>query len=105
MAAAGLQGLTRRKGWRRAKLDTVTFAEDLVARSFRPEQPDELWVADTTQNPTCEGWIYCAVAIDGYSRPVLCHAIANHLRNELAIDALDVAHWLRRPAPGTIVHS
>ena len=86
MAAAGLQGLTRRKGWRRAKPDTVASADDLVARSFRPDRPDELWVADITQHPTREGWVYCAVVIDAYSRLVVGHAIADHLRTELVID-------------------
>ncbi len=105
MAAAGLQGLTRRKGWRRAKPDTVVFADDLVARSFRPAGPDELWDADITQHPTREGWVYCAVVIDAYSRLVVGHAIADHLRTELVIDTFDVAHWRRRPAPGTIFHS
>jgi putative transposase len=105
MASAGLQGLTRRKGWRRAKQDTVAFAEDLVARSFRPDRPDVLWVADITQHPTREGWVYCAVVIDAYSRLVVGHAIADHLRTELVIDAFDVANWRRRPAPGTIFHS
>jgi putative transposase len=105
VAAAGLQGLTRRKGWRRAKPDTVVFADDLVARSFRPGGPDQLWVADVTQHPTREGWVYCAVVIDAYSRLVVGHAIADHLRTELVIDAFDVANWRRRPAPGTIFHS
>jgi putative transposase len=92
MAAAGLQGLTRRKGWRRAKPDTVVFADDLVARSFRPGGPDQLWVADVTQHPTREGWVYCAVVIDAYSRLVVGHAIADHLRTELVIGAFDVAN-------------
>jgi putative transposase len=99
MASAGLQGLTRRKGWRRAKPDTVVFADDLVARSFRPAGPDQLWVADVTQHPTREGWVYCAVVIDAYSRLVVGHAIADHLRTELVIDAFEVANWRRRPAP------
>ena len=102
MAAAGLQGLTRRKGWRRAKPDTVAFADDLAARSFRPGGPDHLRVADVTQHPT--PWVL-AVVIDAYSRLVVGHAIADHLRTELVIDAFDVANWRRRPAPGTIFHS
>jgi putative transposase len=76
-----------------------------MARSFRPGGPDQLWVADVTQHPTREGWVYCAVVIDAYSRLVVGHAIADHLRTELVIDAFDVANWRRRPAPGTIFHS
>ena len=60
MAPAELQGLTRRKGWRRAKPDTVVFADDLVVRSFRPDGPDELSVADMTQRPTRDDWVSCA---------------------------------------------
>ena len=34
--------------------------------------------------------------IDAYSRLVVGHAIADHLRTELVIDAFDVANWRRR---------
>jgi len=43
--------------------------------------------------------------IDAYSRLVIGHVIADHLRTELAIDAFDVANWRRRPTSGTISHS
>jgi putative transposase len=104
MASAGLQGLTRRKGCRRAKPDTVVFADDLVGRSFRPVGPDEVWVVDITQHRIGEGWVPCGVVIDAYSRLIVGRAIADHLRTELVIDAFDVANW-RRPAPCTIIHS
>ena len=105
MESSGLQGLTRRKRWRRTKLDTVAFVKDLVGRSFRPDGPLELRVADITQHPTREGWVYCAAVIDASSRLVVGHAIADHLRTELIIDASDVANWRRRPAPGTSFRS
>ena len=66
MPAAGLQGLTGRKRWRRAKPYTAAFAHDLVARSFRSDRPDELWVADITQHPTRDGWVYWAVVMDAH---------------------------------------
>jgi putative transposase len=31
--------------------------------------------------------------------------MGDHLRSELVVDALEVARWQRKPAPGTIVHS
>jgi putative transposase len=46
-----------------------------------------------------------ARVIDAYSSLVVGHAIADHLRTELVIDAFDVASWRRRPAPGTTYHS
>ena len=105
MTSAGLQGLTRRKGLRRAKPDTVAFSDDRMARSFRPDRHDVLWVADITQHPTREGWVSCAVVIDADSRLVVGHAIADQLRTDLVIDAFDVANWRRLPAPGTMLHS
>ena len=32
-------------------------------------------------------------------------SIGDHLRSELVIDALEMARWQRKPAPGTIVQS
>ncbi|MGN7702996.1 transposase [Cellulosimicrobium sp. 22601] len=32
-------------------------------------------------------------------------SIADHMRSELVVDALEMARWRRRPAPGTIVHA
>jgi putative transposase len=44
--------------------------------------------------------------IDVYSRRVVGLSIADHLKTDLVIDALEVARWRRRPEPGsTIVHS
>ena len=31
--------------------------------------------------------------------------MADHMRSELVVDALQMATWRRRPAPGTVVHS
>jgi transposase InsO family protein len=97
MAAAGLQVLTRCKGWRRGKPDTVAFADDLVARSFRSDRPDELWFAGITQHPP-GSWVYCAVVMDSYFRLLVGHATQLHLRTELVMNAFDVANWRRRPA-------
>lgn len=105
MARAGLQGVTRRRRHRTAKRDPATISDDLVKRQFRPDGPDQLWVADITQHPTDEGWIYCAVVIDAWSRLVVGHAIGDHLRTELVVDALDTARWRRQPDPGLVFHS
>ncbi|MDQ1250385.1 MAG: putative transposase, partial [Actinomycetota bacterium] len=55
---------------------------------------------------TGEGWVYCAVALDVFSRRAVGWSIADHLRTELVADALDMARWRRKPPPGqTVVHS
>src|SRR5690606_9719518 len=35
------------------------------------ERPDQLWVADMTQQHTDEGWLYLAVVVDAFSRRVI----------------------------------
>jgi putative transposase len=43
--------------------------------------------------------------MDCYSRRIVGWALADHLRAELVIDALDMAVARRRPAPGLVHHS
>ena len=61
-------------------------------------------MADITEHPTDEGRVYCAVVIDAWNRQVVGHSIADHLRAELVVDALDMACWRRRPVAGQTVH-
>ena len=42
--------------------------------------------------------------VDVHTRQCVGWSIADHLRTELVVDALDMARWRRRPA-GTVVHS
>ncbi len=58
-----------------------------------------------TQHLTGEACAYCAGGIDEFSRLVVGHAIADHLRIELVIVTFEVASWRRRPAPCRIFHS
>jgi putative transposase len=49
--------------------------------------------------------VYCCAVLDVYSRAIVGWSIAGHMRTELVVDALQMATWRRRPAPGVIVHS
>jgi putative transposase len=100
-----IQGVTRRraKGCTRRNV-ADPLADDLVHRQFRPEHPDRLWVQDITQHRTGEGWVYLAVVIDAWSRRVVGWSIADHLRAELVVDALEMARLRRQPCE-TVVHS
>jgi putative transposase len=105
MRAEGLQGVTRRRRRGTTRRDPAAVPnDDLVARKFTPEGPNQLWVADITEHPTDEGKVYCAVVLDAWNRQVIGWSIADHLRAELVVDALDMACWRRRPDPGQTVH-
>lgn len=103
MRTARIAGVTRRRSKTRRSSDAVP-SDDVVARRFRPEGSNELWVADITEHPTGEGKVYCAVVIDAWNRQVVGHSIADHLRAELIIDALDAACWRQRPVAGQTIH-
>lgn len=52
---------------------------------------------DITQHGTGESWVYCAAVIDVFSRRRVGGPIAEHLRAELVVDAIDMARWRREP--------
>jgi transposase InsO family protein len=62
-------------------------------------------VADITQQRTGEGWLYLAVVLDAFSRRVVGWSMADHLRTELVLDALDMAIAQRSPTAGLVHHS
>jgi putative transposase len=107
MKEAGISGIYRRKGRGCTRRDPAAEpADDLVNREFDPAVPDRLWVMDVTEHPTEEGKLYLAVVIDAFSRRVVGWSIADHIRSELVVDALQMAIWRRRPPEGTtIAHS
>ena len=47
--------------------------------------------------PTMAGFLYLAVVLDAWSRKIVGWAMANHLRTELVVDALEMAVGQRRP--------
>jgi putative transposase len=76
---------------------------DLVGRDFVPPGKDQLWYGDITYIFTLAGWVYLAAVIDGYSRRMVGWAVADHMREELVMDALRMAIDNRRPKKGEVV--
>jgi transposase InsO family protein len=80
---------------------------DLVGRNFTPGAPDRAWCQDITYIATGEGWLYMASVVDIGSRRLLGYSMADHMRTELVLDALDMAISRRDDADiaGVIVHA
>src|SRR5258705_6336122 len=76
-----------------------------LARDFTATRPDERWVTDITYVWTDEGWCYCAIILDLFSRAVVGWAIDASLATGLALAALDMAVRRRRPGDGLLHHS
>ena len=105
MRSADLQGVSRRKRVRTTiRKPGVRPAPDLVKRDFTADHPDQLWVADITYIRTWAGFLYLAVVMDAFSRRIIGWSMANHLKAELVIDALQMAVQQRRPE-GVVHHS
>lgn len=67
-----IQGASRRGRFGCTRRDPKKEAyPDLVDRRFVAERPDNLWVADITQHPTAQGFLYIAVLIDVFSQMVV----------------------------------
>ena len=98
MRLEGLAGVSRRR-----RVNTTERAEgrasiaDLVDRDFTASRPNELWVADITHVPTASGFLYLSVVLDVFGRRIVGWAMANHLRTELVLAALDMAIETRKP--------
>ncbi len=106
LRVAGLAGCHRRKGTTTTRRGTETLpAADRVQRDFTATAPNRLWVADITYIPTWMGFLYLAVVLDVFSRRIIGWAMADHLRAELVVDALDMAITRRKPQAGVIHHS
>jgi putative transposase len=106
MRRAGLSGqIKRRRGRTTIRVQSVRTAPDLVERDFDPAAVNRLWCADITYIRTWEGWLYLASVMDCYSRRIVGWAIADDLRAELVVDALEMAVARRRPDVGLVHHS
>jgi putative transposase len=105
MKADGLQGVSFRKWVTTTTRDAdAQGAPDLVERRFVAEAPNQLWVADITYIPTWAGFLYLAVVLDAFSRRIVGWAMAEHLRTELVLAALNMALG-QRPAKHVVHHS
>jgi transposase InsO family protein len=75
-----------------------------LARHLVPMAVNQLWVADITYIRMSEAFVYLAVVLDGYSRRVVGWAMADYLRAELALSALDMAIGNRYVTKGELIH-
>jgi putative transposase len=106
MRKAGLRGCMRgKKRGTTRRSRRAAPAEDLVKRDFAATETDKVWVADITYVRTQGGFLYLAFILDVHSGRIVGWATENHLRTELVVDALRMAVWRRRPAPGLVHRS
>jgi putative transposase len=106
MRSRRIVGISRRRRWSLTKQDTAAApAPDLLQQDFTAERPGTKLVGDITYLPTAEGWLYLATVIDLATREVIGYAMAEHMRADLVVDAIDAAAKRHRLASGCIMHT
>jgi putative transposase len=71
---------------------------DLVERNFIVEAPRcVLGGRHHLRSNLVLSYLYLAVVLDVWGRRVVGWSMANHLRTELVLEALNIALWQRRP--------
>lgn len=80
-------------------------APNLLNRQFQVNLPNQVWVADITYIRTFEGWLYLAAVMDLYSRKIVGWSMSETMNTAMAIAALKMAIYRRRPPKGLMHHS
>ena len=101
-----LLSLRRKPAFRPATTDSRHFWRvwPNLAWQMQPMATNQLWVADITYVRLDEAFVYLAVILDAFSRKVVGWAMADHLRAELAIEALRMALATRQVIRHGLVH-
>ena len=107
MRAMGLQGAVRGRRFTVTTIpdEAADRPTDRVERDFTVTAPNLLWVADLTFVATWQGFVYVAFVIDAFARRIVGWRVSNHLRTDLALDALEQAIHARIPGQGLVHHS
>jgi transposase InsO family protein len=83
----------------------LPVAPNLLDRKFSPTAPNVAWGSDITYIWTDEGWLYLAIVLDLFNREVVGWSIKPSMASDIVVDALSMAWFRRKPAPGLIHHS
>lgn len=99
---------TRHKCRYKATTDSkhgLPVADNLLNRNFAPSAPNQVWTSDITYLWTEEGWLYLAIVLDLFNREVVGWSLKPRMTADIVTDALTMARFRQRPAPGLIHHS
>lgn len=105
MKAEGLRSQTGYKRRQGKYGRPSVVAPNKLQQQFTVAQPNQVWVVDITYIRTHEGWLYLAAVLDLYSRQVVGWAMSSRIDSELALNALLMAVWRRKPTGEVIIHS
>jgi putative transposase len=85
--------------------DSQPASENILKRNFVVTKPNEVWVADITTIKTTQGAIYVAAILDLFSRKIVGWAVEDSMKENITIDALNMALKKRSPSTQVLHHS
>jgi putative transposase len=83
----------------------LAVAKNVLDRNFQPSTPNQVWASDITYLWTDEGWLYLAIVLDLFNREVIGWSLKPRMTADIVTDALTMAWFRRKPAPGVLHHS
>lgn len=83
----------------------LSVADNLLARNFTPTAPNQFWTSDITYLWTDKGRLCLAVVLDLFNREVIGWSLKPRMTADIVADALTMAWFRKRPAPGLLRHS
>lgn len=108
MKQAGLTGLN--KSFFKMQTTDSNHNLPIAPRIFQtenpatlPSRPNQVWASDITYIATQEGWVYLAIYLDIFTRKIVGYAMADHMRSELVLNALNEALLKQNPIGNELV--
>ena len=81
------------------------ISPNILKQNFNFDKLNTAWASDITYLPFTGGFLYLCVIIDLCNRETIGWSVANHMRTEMATEALEKAVQVQNPGPGLIFHS
>jgi transposase-like protein len=79
--------------------------DDLVARDFTADEPNQLWLSDITEHHTGEGKLYLCAIKDVFSNRIVGYSMDSRMKSRLAATALNNAVGRCGEVAGCVVHT
>lgn len=83
----------------------LPVADNLLGQDFSADTTDRKWVCDITYVATGQGTLYLAAVMDLCSRRIIGWSMAEHMRTELCLEAIDTALRSRDVGTDLVHHS
>jgi transposase InsO family protein len=75
-----------------------------LIKTWYPQKPNELWVADITYVPITNGFLYLSLITDAYSHKIMGYNIANNLEAIHTVKALQMALKNKTTTVNQLIH-